>query len=76
MLNQHFKRKHAFNFQELMGYEADKALFRAGCLPENVHEFDGTDMQKLEDYHDVLVSRQQHQKRQRTGIDEPVNLFK
>lgn len=46
-----------------MGQEADKALFRAGCIPENVYEFDGTDVQKLEDYNDILISRQQFQKR-------------
>lgn len=74
VLSQHFKRTHAFNYQELMGYEADKALFRAGCLPENVYEFAGTEAQKLEDYNDILVSRQQHQKRQK--VEESVNLFK
>ena len=74
VLNQHFKQQHAFNYQELMGYEADKALFRAGCRPENVYEFGGTETQKLIDYNDILVSRQQYQKRQR--VDEPGNLFK
>lgn len=46
-----------------MGYEADKALFRAGCLAENVYEFDGSDTQKLEDYNDILIGRQQFTKR-------------
>ena len=77
VLTQNFKKQHAYNYQELMGYEADKAFYRAGCLPANVYEGDGTDAQKLEDYNDILVCRQQHQKRQKA--DDPsgqMNLFK
>ena len=33
VLNRQFKLTHAFSYQEHMGFEADRALFRAGCLP-------------------------------------------
>ena len=33
VLTRHFKRSHAFTYQEHMGLEADRALFRVGCLP-------------------------------------------
>ena len=73
VLTRHFKRSHAFTYQEHMGLEADRALFRAGCLPQNIYEGDGTNVQKLEDYNDLLWNRQKRQKV--NDVSDQTNLF-
>lgn len=78
VLTQHFKHHHAFNYQELMGYEADKTLFQSACIPQNVYEGDCTEAQKLEDYNDLLACRQSYQKRQKVvdEVSHPMSLYK
>lgn len=41
-----------------MDREADKALFKAGIIPEHVHENEGTIKEKMENYNDLLICRE------------------
>lgn len=43
LIMQKFKENHAQAFQELMGYEADKSLFNAGCLKSEIFDDIGTE---------------------------------
>lgn len=42
VIGNYFKRIHAASYQEVMDREADKALFKAGIIPEHVHEHEDT----------------------------------
>ena len=43
IIGNYYKRIHAASYQEVMGIESDKLLFRAGVIPERVYENDGTE---------------------------------